>query len=160
MDGLRDGAAEGESAFACGGVAGDEEEEVGVEDEFVVFPADAGKAGRYDSQGTKEEQVGVFGGFLTDDDLLEEIGEWIRQGVREGRSPVSSVPSIPSAGIAEGMVWVLPSDIVPDGTAGLEVLEETETLMPWSLASWKKVLMVMPWPWAFRQAVYCLSHSS
>ena len=86
MDGLRDGAAEGESAFACGGVAGDEEEEVGVEDEFVVFPADAGKAGRYDSQGTKEEPVGVFGGFLSGNDLLEEVGKRIRQGVRDGPS--------------------------------------------------------------------------
>ena len=85
MDGLCNGAAEGESAFAGRGVASDEEEEVGVEDEFVVLPADAGKAGRYDSQGAKEEKVGVFGGFLAGDDLLEEVGERIRQDVRDGR---------------------------------------------------------------------------
>lgn len=86
VDGLRNGATEGESAFASGCVTGDEEEEVGVEDKFVVFPAEAGKAGRYDSQGAKEKKVGVFGGFLAGDDLLEEVGERIRQGVGDGRS--------------------------------------------------------------------------
>ena len=85
VDGLCNGATEGESAFAGGGVACNEEEEVGVEDEFVVFPADAGKTGRYDGQGAKEEKVGVFGGFLASDDFLEEIGKRIRQGVRDGR---------------------------------------------------------------------------
>lgn len=32
------------------------------------------------------------------------------------------------------------------GSEVREVREGTETLIPWSLASWKKVLMVMPWP--------------
>ena len=86
VDGLRNGAAEGESALACRCVTGYEEEEVGVEDEFVIFSADAGKAGRYDSQGAKEEQVGIFGRFLAGDDFLEEVGQRIRQGVRDGRS--------------------------------------------------------------------------
>ena len=33
-----------------------------------------------------------------------------------------------------------------EGVGGSEVREGTETLIPWSLASWKKVLMVIPWP--------------
>ena len=36
----------------------------------------------------------------------------------------------------------------------------TETEMPWSFASWKKVRMVMPWPLALRQRSYCRSVSS
>ena len=83
VDGLCNGSAEGKPTFAGGSIAGNEEEKVWVEDKLVVFSADAGKAGRYDSQGTKEEQVGVFGGFLAGDDLLEEVGERIRQGVSD-----------------------------------------------------------------------------
>lgn len=78
VNGFRNSATEGEATFSCRCVAGYEEKEVGVKDKLIIFSAGAGEAGRYDGQGAEEEQVGVFGGFLTGDDLLEEVGQRIR----------------------------------------------------------------------------------
>lgn len=84
VDGLCNGAAKGKAAFACRGVTGDEEEEIGIVDEFVVLAADTGEAGGDDGKGAEKEKVGIFGGFVAGDDLLEKVRERVREGVGDG----------------------------------------------------------------------------
>ena len=56
------------------------------------------------------------------------------------KASVPSVPSVDGSGLA--------------GFGGLML-----TLMPFSLASWKKLLGVTPWPRALRQLLYWVSAS-
>lgn len=59
VDGVYDGTAEGESAFAAAGTGSDEEIQVGEEFPASVDGVDVGQAGRYGSASTQDEHIGI-----------------------------------------------------------------------------------------------------
>ena len=59
VDGIYDGAAERESAFAATGTGSDEEVEVGEEFPAGIDSVDVGQAGRDGSKSAKDEHVGI-----------------------------------------------------------------------------------------------------
>lgn len=59
MDGVHNGTAEGESAFATAGAGGDEKVEVGEEFPACLDGVDVGQAGRYGCKGAQDEHVGI-----------------------------------------------------------------------------------------------------
>ena len=58
--------------------------------------------------------------------------------------------------ISEKIAKVIESHMWPVNISNFPNTKE----VPWSLAIWKKLRMVTPVPWAWRQWSYCLSHSA